>query len=236
MKLTSAFLSFTILFFSANSVFSQSEREDMDKALQQELTGGAEQTSSSSETEKPKASDPAEDEQDLIRQRYTTSEDSVSLTGLLLRVLLALLIMGAAFFFILRFLNKNRDSQMPVKGVMNVLSSLSLGQGKQLQIVDISGQLFVLGLSEQSVNLITEIQSTDTKNKIYQMKESFEPTNDSFLVSLMSSFKDMHEKMNQSPLNPRSGESALSELKKRQRKKLEELKKDRMEFHGEDLS
>ena len=60
--------------------------------------------------------------------------------------------------------------------VAKVLSVIPLGQNKYLQIVDLAGKVLVLGVSDNSINLITEIDDRDEINRLRIMSQKSVPS------------------------------------------------------------
>lgn len=129
-------------------------------------------------------------EENLIQERYSDSESSTSTAWLLIKVILVFGGLTAAMIFILKVMSKSRDSRFPVKGVISILSSLPIAPNKQIQIVDVAGRLLVLGVADSGVNFLTEITAIEEKNRIFKMKEEFEPSQENFLVNLLESLKE----------------------------------------------
>lgn len=132
-----------------------------------------------------------------------------------------------ALYYILKYVSKNREGRLPVRGEMSLLSSMMLGPNKQLQIVDVSGKLLVLGVADNGINLITEITDTEVKHRILQKKENFQPPEGGFLVTVLEQIKDLNSRISREEGSVDSNEKlkAAREEKRRQaRKKLDELK------------
>lgn len=154
MKLQRLWIFFLTVFVCTLStpVFSQ-EEQNLDKALQTELgkTNGSSNASGAF----------AED-----------SKDEPSAAWLLLKVLLLFGVLFGSLYFVLRFIQKSREYKYPIKGVMEVLSSLTLAQGREIQIVDVNGKVYVLGVSEHSVSLISEINDPMEKKLLLEQKSN----------------------------------------------------------------
>ncbi len=62
------------------------------------------------------------------------------------------------FYYFLRYVTKKAGIQVLGTDAIHVLSMVPIGQNKYLQIIDLAGKVFVLGVSENNINLITEIK------------------------------------------------------------------------------
>lgn len=78
-------------------------------------------------------------------------------------------IMGAVLiglFLLYRLLIKKRNRIVTDSQVVNVLATYPLAANRTIQVVDIAGQVLVLGVSEVSINLITPIEDQETIDRI----------------------------------------------------------------------
>ncbi|MCE9499581.1 MAG: flagellar biosynthetic protein FliO [Leptospira sp.] len=143
-------------------------------------------------------------------------------------------------YYVLKYVSKNRDAHFPVKGAMRVLSSMPIAPGKQIQILDVSGLLFVVGVSDNSVNLITEITSVDIKEKIFQSKDTTHTPEDNFIVNLVSQIKNIHFKFptgdKPSSHPAEAEEEMIEEIKRRQVERLKSIQKNRAKLRSDSPS
>lgn len=246
MPLRKILLSFgLILTLSVSEVNSQSRTEELDKELRKEL--GQEkkekQTSEKNEnTEKEKSeketktADKKPDkkestEKNPVLERYDSSkEDAPSLLWILLKVFFVLAVLVGVFYYLLRLISRNRNLKFPVQGAMRVLSTLPLGPNKELQLVEVSGMLVLVGVTDNSISLIKEIDSPEIKQKIFSIKESFEPPKENFLELIVQTVKEDIQSVSHKKQKIQiddEHEEILDELKSRQLDRLEKLKKER---------
>jgi flagellar protein FliO/FliZ len=204
--------------------------EDLNLELRKEL--GVEDKKNEKKAEE---TTPSVEEKNPIKERYgTTEEESGSLLWILVKIAMVFAILTGIFYYALRFLSKNRDSRFPVKGLMRVLSSLPIAGGKEVQILDVGGTLLLIGVSENSISLLKELDSPELKEKVYSAKDSAEPPTDNFVDILLKNFKNTDAlksivggiSKNASP----SEEDVLQEIKSRQIDRLEQMRKDRQDI------
>ncbi len=205
-------------------------KDDLNLELRKEL--GMEDKKNEKKVEE---ATPSVEEKNPIKERYgTTEEESSSLLWILVKIAMVFAILTGIFYFALRFLSKNRDSRFPVKGLMRVLSSLPIAGGKEVQILDVGGNLFLIGVSENSISLIKELDSPELKEKVFSSRDSAEPPTDNFVDILLKNFKNTEAlksvvgsiTKSSSP----SEEDVLQEIKSRQIDRLEQLRKDRQDI------
>lgn len=167
-------------------------------------------------------------ESNPVEERYRPKDEGPGIAGTLFRVVFILGLLCVGLYYILKYVAKNREGRLPVRGEMNVLSSLILGPNKQLQIVEVSGQLLVLGVADHGINLITEISDPEVKHRILQKKETYQPPEGGFLVTVLEQIKDLNSRISGTQEGPpdskEAGGAAREEKRKQARKKLEELK------------
>ena len=75
-----------------------------------------------------------------------------------------LLVLGFLVFvlyFMKRFLIKGRDSNVFIK----VVSSLHLSPKERIEVIDVSGERIVLGITPGSINFLTKIGPSKDKEK-----------------------------------------------------------------------
>ncbi|PJZ49984.1 flagellar biosynthetic protein FliO [Leptospira saintgironsiae] len=231
-----AFGVFCILSGIAGGLYSQgSEREQMDEVLKRELGTVDKKTTESSAPSTPKQEEKKETATDSapnpVEERYKPISDGPSLAGILFRIVLVLGILCGAAYWVLRTLAKSREGSLPVRGEMNLLGSLNLGTNKQLQIVEVTGQIFVLGVADNGINLISEITDTETKSRLQRMRDEFKPPEGGFLVTALEQLKDLNIRLTgKSEDEEQTLRQTPGERKEKQRKlkeKLDEIKKER---------
>ncbi|EMK16971.1 flagellar biosynthetic protein FliO [Leptospira kirschneri serovar Bim str. 1051] len=254
-KKTISVLSILIIFnFTVISLSAQSERELMDEALKKELGDFSPKRNSETNSEGKKADAPTansstevkstqngtsqsnssetQQESNPVEERYRPKDEGPGIAGTLLRVVFILGLLCAALYYILKYVSKNREGRLPVRGEMSVLSSLILGPNKQLQIVEISQRLYVLGVADNGINLITEILDPEVKHRILQKKENFQPPEGGFLVTVLEQIKDLNSRISGNTEGPPDRGANREEKRKQARKKLEELKEKTSSLEG----
>jgi flagellar protein FliO/FliZ len=229
------------LLFSSGVVLSQpSTQEELDNALRKEL--GQETPTEKKKSKNPKQTEKKTEEIDPIRERYESNNDESgsTLLWILVKISIVLGVLVGAFYYVLKYLSKNKIARYPVQGEMKVLSTLSLGPGKELQMVEVSGFLLVVGVSENSVQLIKEIDDRNVRERIFSIRDSYEPPTETFVDYFVNSIKNTTI---QKPIRKtrekeelrvvdEMDEELLEEMQIRQRERLERLKKERDSISG----
>ncbi|MCK4778388.1 MAG: flagellar biosynthetic protein FliO, partial [Actinomycetia bacterium] len=83
-------------------------------------------------------------------------KDEFSFGSLFFRTIFILLVLIGFFFFIFRYLDKKK--LFPgADDTIKLLTTFPISGNKYLQIVNVSGKILLLGITDNSINLLTEI-------------------------------------------------------------------------------
>jgi flagellar biogenesis protein FliO len=94
------------------------------------------------------------------------AQKEVSYPLLILRTVAVLGVIIIGIYLIFRLLLKNRRSPVKDSEIVQILATYPLAANRLIQIVDIGGQILVLGVSDSNVNLITEIDDKEVIDRI----------------------------------------------------------------------
>jgi|GEM_PF-4169166 len=92
--------------------------------------------------------------------------DEDSYGWLLFQVVLILGFLAGGFYMFYRFISRKTGLQVSGQDVVQTLSAVPMGPGKSLYIVDVAGKIFMLGVTDSNINLITEVTDKDEKDRI----------------------------------------------------------------------
>ena len=110
---------------------------------------------------------PQERNSEELKQLLPPEEEAPSFVGTLFRFVLMMGFMIALLYVLLRYLkNKSGGLAFGAGGLVEVIATAPLMQGKSIQIVDVAGRIYVLGVSDSGVNLITSIEDARSADKI----------------------------------------------------------------------
>ena len=77
-------------------------------------------------------------------------------------------------YFMKRFLYKGRDSKGNV--FIKVVSSLHLSPKERIEVIDVSGERIVLGITPGNINFLTKIgPSKDQENEFIEQRYDYNP-------------------------------------------------------------
>ncbi len=103
---------------------------------------------------------------DYTFQEPEFTRKEVSYPLLILRTVAVLGVIIIGIYLIFRLLLKNRRSPVKDSEIIRVLATYPLAANRLIQIVDIGGQVLVLGVSDSSINLITEVEDKGAIDRI----------------------------------------------------------------------
>jgi flagellar protein FliO/FliZ len=89
-----------------------------------------------------------------------------SFLWMFVKMILVLGVLGAGFYYFYRFVSKKSGVSLFGGDAIRVLSVVPLGQNKFLNVVDLAGKVVVVGVSDNNINLITEITEKDQIDRI----------------------------------------------------------------------
>jgi flagellar protein FliO/FliZ len=83
-----------------------------------------------------------------------------------IKMILILGIFAGGFYYFYRFVTKKTGVSIFGGEAIKVLSVVPLGQNKFLQLIDVAGKVMVIGVSDNNINMITEITEKDQIDRI----------------------------------------------------------------------
>lgn len=95
------------------------------------------------------------------------------LTKALLTLITVLGLMGLSLWAFRKTMGK--DGKMPGKKTgapIKVVTTSFLGQKKNLAVVEVAGEMLVLGVTPTSINFLTKIESSQAKEELKNLKKS----------------------------------------------------------------
>ena len=126
-------------------------------------------------------------------------QDTPSFFTSILRFLFFILLLILGLYITLRLFRKRLHTHLLPNNhneLVQVILSIPLVQGKFLQIVDVAGQLLILGTSEAGIQLLSKVDDGITADRIRLWKSQEEPTlskknsKNNFLVNLITLLKE----------------------------------------------
>ena len=94
------------------------------------------------------------------------NENRISYPMMILRTVAVMGVIIIGVYFLFRVLVKKKTKLVTDSEVITVLATYPLAANRIIQVVDIGGQVLVLGVSDSSINLITELKDKETIDRI----------------------------------------------------------------------
>lgn len=138
--------------------------------------------------------DAAAKPQDLYAYE-TPKEDEASYGWMIFKTIIVLIIFGVGFYMFFKYISKKAGLPNVGRGVVQVLAVSPVGQNRFIQIVDIAGKVMVIGVTEGSINLISEITEKDEIDRVKLLSSKTTPVEahgfQDFLNEQVSSLIDL---------------------------------------------
>ncbi len=103
---------------------------------------------------------------DYKEEDFKPQVEEESSAWMFFKMLLILGIFGGGMYYFYRFVSKKTGISMFGGEAVRVLSVVPIGQNKFLQLIDVAGRVLLVGVSDNSINLITEITEKDQVDRI----------------------------------------------------------------------
>lgn len=107
--------------------------------------------------------------QERYSQAGTQGQDNIdkkSTSFGFMQVTFILLIIGLIAYFVYKYFNKKKEGFSGGSEFVNVLFTTALAANKHLQVVQIFDSVYILGVGDNSVNLITQLNDKNLINKL----------------------------------------------------------------------
>ncbi len=93
-------------------------------------------------------------------------DEGPSFVSVVLKFLGLMIVMLGCFYLLIRYMKKKSGQSFGSGGLMKVIATMPVAQGKSVQVVDLAGRLLVLGVAESGVNLIMPVDDAMTADRI----------------------------------------------------------------------
>lgn len=140
---------------------------------------------------------------DLKLPDYTDPQkvDTPSVFSLLVRLVISLIVIAILAYLVIKFLRKNMQARNDGDSI-SILDQVALGLNKGIFITEIGNKVYVLGVTDHNINLVTEINDpnviADMRNKAAERQmEPVVPTSvTSFILNLINNIRNNSAKTN----------------------------------------
>jgi flagellar biogenesis protein FliO len=93
-------------------------------------------------------------------------ENRISYPFMILRTIAVMGVIIIGIYFLFRLLIRNKNRVVTDSDIIKILATYPLAANRIIQVVDIGGQVLVLGVSDSSINLITELEDQEVIDRL----------------------------------------------------------------------
>ncbi len=155
-------------FFQGSALYSQ-QTGDPDKK--------AENTSSQQSSEQVKGDEkvPGSGFEDAD---FGPQVEEESVGWMIFKTLIVLALFAGGFYLFYRFVTQKAGLQVSGHEAIKILSMVPVGPNRTLQLIDVAGSVFLLGVSESGINMLTEIKDKEEIDRIRLLSSRSTPVKD----------------------------------------------------------
>jgi len=96
--------------------------------------------------------------------------EAPSYFGMFIKTIIVLGIFGAGIYYVFKYISKKQGLSFPHLNVTRIITSLPVGANRFIQVLEVGEKYYLIGSTENQINLLTEITDKETIDKIKVMK------------------------------------------------------------------
>jgi len=104
--------------------------------------------------------------QGFVEDDFKPQIEEESVAWMIFKTIIVLGLFAGGFYMFFKFVSQKAGLHVSGHEAIQILSTVSLGTNKFVQIVDVAGKVFLLGVSDSSINLLTEIKDREDIDRI----------------------------------------------------------------------
>lgn len=136
--------------------------------------------------------------QGFIEDDFKPKVEEESVVWMIIKTIFVLVLFAGGFYMFFKFVSQKAGIHVSGQEVIQVLSTVSVGTNKFLQVVDVAGKVFLLGVSDSNINLLTEIKDREEIDRIRLLSSRSTPVHEtSFQEFVMGQIGWVIEKINE---------------------------------------
>jgi flagellar protein FliO/FliZ len=93
-------------------------------------------------------------------------EEETSIGWMSFKAILVFGLFGAGFYFFYKYITKRGLVPGIGRNVVQTIAISSVGPNKTIQVIDIAGKLYIVGVTDNGINLLSEVTSKDEIDRI----------------------------------------------------------------------
>jgi len=104
--------------------------------------------------------------QNFVEDDFRPQIEEESASWLVIKTIFVLALFIGGFYAFYKFVAQKSGMNLSGQEAIRILSTVSLGTNKFIQIVDVAGKIFLLGVTDNNINLLTEIKDREEIDRI----------------------------------------------------------------------
>ena len=104
--------------------------------------------------------------QGFVEEDFRPQVEEDSAAWMIIKTILVLGLFIGGFYMFFKFVSQKAGLSISGGEAIQILSTVSLGTNKFVQIIDVAGKVFLLGVTDSSINLLTEIKDREEIDRI----------------------------------------------------------------------
>lgn len=128
-----------------------------------------------------------------------------SVIWMIFKTLIVLALFVGGFYMFYKFVTQKAGLQVSGHEAIKILSMVPVGPNRSLQLIDVAGKVYLLGISESGISMLTEIKDREEIDRIRLLSSRSTPikelTFQDFITDqvgwLMDRFNDVKDKINE---------------------------------------
>jgi len=113
--------------------------------------------------------------QNFVEDDFRPQIEEESAAWLIIKTIFVLGLFVGGFYYFYKFVRQKSGLNLTGQEAIRILSTVSLGANKFIQIVDVAGKVFLLGVTDNNINLLTEVKDRDEIDRIRLLSSSSTP-------------------------------------------------------------
>lgn len=154
-------MAFIFPVMNVKSAFSQTSSNQNQLAKNQTIQNAAGQNSAAGSVNT--AVNPAENNgkvpgQGFMEEDFKPKVEEESIAWMIIKTILVIGLFIGGFYMFFRFVTQKAGLHISGQEAIQILSVVPVGTNKFIQIIDVAGKVFLIGVSDNSISLLTEIR------------------------------------------------------------------------------
>ncbi len=102
----------------------------------------------------------------FVEEDFRPQLEEESAAWMIIKTILVLALFIGGFYMFFKFVSQKTGLHVSGGEAIQILSTVSLGTNKFVQLIDVAGKVFLLGVSDSNINLLTEIKDREEIDRI----------------------------------------------------------------------